>query len=578
MQIRTRTLALVLAAQLTSIFWARSLAADEAIPSERRLPRDVVAYLSLRNVAELRTQWGQSLVGRLVQDDSLADFRNGATAELAEASSQIQQKFGLGLSDLLEIPQGEFAVAAAVQPDGKLTVVVLLDFGEKDELIHKLLEKLTEQAESNNLKRSEEEFEDTKLVVHRQPAGEGNDSPQEVAAHCLKDTFLVLGNNASAVKGVLSRWDGKHDSTLAENPVFRYVSDKCRDEHQEAAPLLTWFLDPIGIGKAYVASQPQLGFQGAMVLGMLPTLGVDKLKGIGGSFDMARGEFDMVSRTLVYIEPPAKGVINLFQFDAVSQTPPKWVAADSASYYSLNWNIGKAYSAAESLADSFQKPGAFAQLIQNLADDEHYGNIHLKKDLIDQLTGKVHVIGVTSGRDEVLTDDYLVASEVRNASTAKALLRKISQFQGFSLKEREFQGEPLYEVESSGGDAGAMGLVVAENHLLFASNVKLLERVLRGSEGRESLADEPLYKKIAARFPENSSSVSFSREDNPLKSLEAVLRSPLPLALGINLSDLADKLPKTDAIKKYLTTSGGYMQPDEKGLKMTSFSLKAASE
>lgn len=578
MQIRYRRPALWLAVLWALVVGARPLAAEEAIPGDRRLPRNVVAFMSLRNVNDFREQWNQSLVGRMIQDEAMADFREAAARLLGETSTTLQESLGLKLDDLLQIPQGELAAAAFVGKAGDLQVALLLDFGDKEESIRTLVEKLNESAESQGMKRSEEEYEDTKLVIHRASNEEGGAGGESVA-HAIKGSFLILGNGAAALKAVLSRWDGTHDDTFAEVSAYRYIAERCRDEHQDASPLLTWFLDPISLVKAFAASQPELAQQSSMVLGMLPFVGADKFKGLGGTFDMSRGDFDMVSRTLIYLEPPARGVINMLQFDEVGATPPAWVSADSSSYFSLNWNVLKAYSAAEAMVDSFMGAGTFARQIQSFADNEQFGGLHLKKDLIDLLSGKLHVVGVKAdGDDDELDEDYLVAIEVKNTASAKALLRKISQIPGIPVKEREFQGETLYEFESQDDDGPSMGLVVAENCFVYSQNVKLVERMLRGAEGREPLAGSPLFQRVASRFPDKVTSVSFSREDNPLAALEGLLNLPIPQLMMLNLSEIGQKLPEPELLKKYASTSGSYMEPDKNGLKITSFSLKASSD
>lgn len=580
MNVRSRTPALLLVAQLAILAWAGALSADDVIPGERRLPRDVVAYVSFRNIADLRAQWGQTLTGQLWRDDSLADFRPAIEAQITEMWKEYEEYVGLGLPELLDIPHGELVAALAIQTDGKPAAVMLLDYGDKADAVNKLIEKLSEGAKEQELERAEEEFEDTKLIVYRHPAGDENKPPQDAVAYFMKDTFLVVGNGSSSLKGVLNRWDGKHENTLAENPVFRYIADKSRDQQQEAAPLMNWFIDPLGLVKAALSTSPRTPPQVSMVLTMLPFLGVDKFKGVGGSFDMARGDFDMVSRTLVYFEPPAKGVLRMFQFDVEGQAPPKWVTDQASSYFAINWNIAKAYGAAESLVDSFQGAGAFTRLIQQLADHEQSGGVHLKKDLIDQLTGKVHVIGESAGDDDEESERYLVAADVSNVAGAKATLRKVAQIPGVQIKEREFQGETIYEIGSDEGeDSLPMGLVVAENHLMFATDVKLLERVLRGTEGSATLADSSTYKRIAKRIPEKTASIGFTREDNSVQSLLAFLKSPASAQLlGEDAGELASKLPSIDVLKKYLTSSGSYMEPDERGLRITSFSLKKDAE
>jgi hypothetical protein len=150
------------------------------------------------------------------------------------------------------------------------------------------------------------------------------------------------------------------------------------------------------------------------------------------------------------------------------------------------------------------------------------------------------------------------------------------------VKEREFQGETVYEIAIEDGDGDAaspMGIAVAENHLLFANDVKLVERVLRGTNGQESLAESAAFQRIARRFPERPVSISYNRADTTVQSLLAFLKSPASFQLlGPDAASIAAKLPSVDALKKYSSASGSYMQVDERGLKITSFSLKKEAD
>lgn len=569
-----------LAVLITIATLAQATQAADAIPAERRLPREVVAYVSFRNAADFRTQFALSREGKLLSDESLADFRAAGMEKLNQVSAIITEHLGLGLTELVDLPHGEVAASLAVLPDGKLSGSVLLDFGDKEDAVRKMLDKLNERSNEQGLEKSEEEFEDTKLTIYKKAAEGAGQPAMDAVAWFIKDSFLVVGNTPQTLKSILTRWDGSHDGVLAENQVFRYVSDACRDSSQDAAPLLNWFVDPLGIAKAVVAAQPQNAMQAGMILSLLPAIGLDKFKGIGGSFDMARGDYDMVSRMIVYMEPPVKGVLNVFQFNPGSQVPPRWVTADAESYFTIHWSVDRAYLAIEGLVDSFQGAGALARLLQQFSENDEIGNIHVKKDLIDLLSGKVHVVGAPTPDDDD-SDRFLVALEVKDAGNARKTLRKLAQIQGVQFKEREFQGETLYEFEmpdTGDGEPSSAGIVVAENHLMFANDVKLLEQVLRGSEGRESLADSAEYKRIAARFPENAVGSSFARENDPLQAIRALVGNPFllhsPLLADDGHASLADKLPAPEAVKKFSALSGSYVQPDERGLKIISFSLK----
>ncbi len=585
---RMTTWAMLLAVGITVLATGRTGFADESVPSdrvpsERRLPKNVVAYVSLRDVADFKVQWSKTLFGQMVYDDAVADFRADVVKHFTEVSEQVESQLGIGLSDLLSIPHGEIAAAGVVLPGGKLSGVLFLDFGDRQEAVQKLIDKASESLDENK-KRAEEEVDDTKIISYAAEEGEGGKKPQAAVAYFMKDSFLVVGTHVAALKEVLTRWDGKHDNTLADNDTYRYILDKCRDEASDVRPQVVWFVDAVALVQSVVASQPQLAGPAAMAMGMIPVVGLDKFKGVGGTLDMARGEYDTVSRTLIVLDRANQGIGNMFQFDTAAMAPPKWLSSDWSGYMAINWNAGKAYTAVEVLVDMFQGPGTLANLVQSLADNPGAGGIHLKKDVLDQLTGMLHIVqddGAAGGKSTA--EGILLGIQIKNAAAARATLAKVAGIPGVRITEREFQGETLYEMETAAGDddddddddSSKMGFAVTEGHVMIATDVRLLERVLRGVGDRELLADSAAYKHIARKFPAKTCSIGYNRQDTQLKAAIDALKSGQLTALtgAAEVFDFS-KLPDFDMLKKYLPPTGSYMEQDARGLKITSFSLR----
>jgi hypothetical protein len=587
---RTGKISVILAAWLSIATANHVTFAEDSVPCEKRLPKNVLGYVSLRNISDFKTQWAKTVFGQLERDEVLADFRGEIEKQFAEASRQLEELVGLSLADLLSIPHGEIAAAAMLGPAGKISGVLFLEFGEREEAVQKLLAKAAEAFENDGARRSEEEVEETKVIVFRKANEEGDRKPHDAGAYFLKDSILVLGTDLGALKNVLARWDGKHDRVLSENEVFRYIVDKCHDDNADHLPLVTWFIDPVPLVQNIMAN-PQQGLgQMAMVAGAIPAMGFDKFRGMGGTFDLARGDYDMVTRSLFYLDRPAKGVVNLVQFEAGAQTPPKWLSADWSGYSTIHWNIAKAYTAAEGLIDMFLSPGATAQQLQSLADGDRLGGIHLKKDVLDQLTGTFHLADDDAGGKVGAPVGYLVAAELKNVAVFRATLAKLLGLPGLKVDEREFQGETLYQIATGGGgeddeDAGNarpthVGFAIAEKHLMVTTDIRLLERVLRGVGGAETLAESAAFRRISRKYPDQTSAVSFSRRDSQFKQIYELLQLGRAGMLTGGPFDAFDfsKLPDLEALNKYMPPSGGFMERDERGVKFTSFSLRNDAE
>lgn len=592
----TRIVVLVpLIALFTSAF---EVQAADAIPSERRLGNDVVAYFSIRNVADLKSSWDKTQLGQLVKDKELAPFIKQFEGHWTKLTADFEKEVGLPLNDVLAIPHGEFSLAVVHTAGKQMGVVAFMDFGEKREVVDKLIEKGTKALEaSEKTKRVEEDFEGTQIIIYEVADAEveEDDADDEKAkkkpkttnglAYFIKDSMLVVGSRMDILKSVVTRWDGQHERIFADKMAYKYIKEKCRGENSEIAPQMAWYLDPIGLFKGGMAMANVGPTETAVALGFLPSLGLDKVKGVGGSLDMGTEEFDMVTRTLAYIEPPASGVLNAFQFPKKNLAPPKWVAADVSTYAGLSWDIAEAYNTVETLYETFLGAGSFGKIIDDLAEQEGGPKIHIKKDIIDHLTGTMLIVGhVPEDADLVAGGErYLIGLELKEEAPMKKVLDKLADLEGFPGKVREFQGEKIFEMAAGEGEEKTPfqpGIAVTKKHLVFATHVSELESLLRPDGDRDALVDSDAYKIIAKLFPDQASSLGFQRSDAQLKMLYDALKSG-SLTEAFEKDDLqidTSTLPEFEVLKKYFKPSGGYMVPDEKGWFMVSFSLKSDSK
>ncbi|MDB5388011.1 MAG: hypothetical protein JWM11_3657 [Planctomycetaceae bacterium] len=586
----TRIVVLVpLIAVFTSVLEIR---AADAIPSERRLGNDVIGFFSIRNITELKSSWDKTQLGQLLKDKEIAPFLKQFEGKWGELETKFETIVGLPLNDVLAVPQGEFSIAVVHTAGKQMGAVAFLDFGDKRESIDKLIEKLPKAFEAADLqpKKTEEDVDGTQIIFYEMtPADDADDDektkkkPKSTngVAYFIKDSLLVVGSRVDIVKSVLTRWDGQHERIFADKQAYKYLKEKCRGENSEVAPQMVWYLDPIGLFKGGMAMANLGPTETAVALGFLPSLGLDKIKGIGGSLDMGTDEYDMVTRTLIYVEAPPSGVLNAFQFPKKNLAPPKWVSADASTYGAVNWDVAEAYNTVETLYETFLGAGSFGKIVDDLAEQEGGPKIHIKKDIIDHLTGTVAIVGHVPEQAELIGGErYLICLELKDEAPMKKVLEKLADLEGFPFKVREFQGEKIFEMPAPDGDEKSpfhLGFAITKKHLVFATHVAELESMLRPDKDRDALVDSEVYKILAKRFPDQTSSLAFQRSDAQLKLLYDALKSGA-LTEAIEQDDFkidTSTLPEFEVLKKYFKPSGGYMIPDEKGWFMISFSLKS---
>lgn len=562
-------------------------AADEALKADRLLPANTYAYFSIPNVTEFKQKFRKSVYGDMRRDAALQPLWDQLDALLKEAGRQVESNIGIPANDLLAIPSGQFALAAIPVRTNKLGGIALLDFGKHEETVDRLLEVMAEKLDKEDVTRTVEEIEETRVIVYTFAEAK---KPFNQFAYFVKGQTVVFGTELSVLQEVLKRWDADNNSskTLAESDVYSEIREQTQPKNGQ--PLLAWYLDPIGTLKATVMVASDGNPQAALVLQFLPALGLDKLKGVGGAADLNSGGFDSVSRTMTYVDQPTSGLLNMFQFPAADLAPPKWVTADADTYFAVNWDAEAAYEAVQELYDTFpgfgQGPGAFEELMDQVAQQPP--GLHPKKDVIDLLTGKILVVGDVDEPDDADDSDdseeddedadmgqsYLVAVGVKDEAKARTLLDKLSKEEVASITSREFKDQTLYEIEASSptGTPTTVTLGVAQGNILVTNDAGMLEDLIGGDDDAQPLAQSPEYKRIAAHFPKKASILSYQRQDVQAEQFYEMLKSGqlFPTDSEVDLS----ALPEFDDIRKYLPTTGGYTVPVEHGALSVSFSIR----
>jgi len=553
---------------VSAVFSPAARAADEDKYAEHLLPPETLLFFSIPSVPDLLEQCKDSTVGQMWVEPKLQPFIGSLKNKIEEAFKEhVESELGVSLGDLIDLPQGEFTVALIEKPARKLSVVLMIDCTDNEDTLDKLLEKLDQALTKNDAEHSTQTIAD--IEVHSYKLANAGGGPVNTLSYCTDEGYVFFATEVAALKSVLERWSGDNENTLAKADVFAYIQDKCKSGDDE--PVVKWYVDPISLVKAALnmGNNPQ---QAAIAAAMMPVLGLDKLKGLGGGSHLGVEGFEGLTKAFVYVEQPPTGVLGVFQFPAIEQRPAKWIPSDTASYFSLNWNVEEAYNAIESLVDSLQGPGSVAKVVDALATQEDGPHMHLKKDLVDQLSGRIDVVvqAPKIGGDEPPVPSFALALGVKDAAQMKNTIAKAVESDKFSGTTREVEGQTVYEMPTPQGNP--ISFSVAADAIVLASTAELMDRIVKG-QSRGSLADSDDYAKVSKAFPKKTSIISFQRSDTQqLQSLYDMLKTKDPdETVGVDFT----KLPDFSVLKKYLRPSGSYAVPDKKGALFVGFSLRA---
>jgi hypothetical protein len=540
---------------------------DDDLYGEALLPPETLLMLSAPDVPAMLDRLNSSATGQLFTDPKLQPVIRQLMDKVGEFSDAVTERLGVSLKDLAGLPQGEITFAIVEKPARKLNGVLLLDYGDKEEIAGKLFEKMDEALTGNGAEHSTQKIGEMEIEVYKLAGGA--DNPIKTLAYFADEGYFVLATDVDALKSVLDRWNGDAKRSLANQEVFEYIMEKTNPGDEEAA--IKWFINPIGLVQAGISLVQGQNPQAGLVMGMLPILGLDRLKAFGGTMDVGVGEYDSVSRAFVYVEQPPAGVLGLFQFPATDLTPPPWVPADAALYMGLNWDFEEAYLAVESLVDSFQGPGALRKILDNLAADEDGPGIHVKDDVLDNLAGKVLIVtqppADTEDEDAPPVPPVMVSIAVKDAAAMQKTLDKAAKSDGFPGESRQFEGVTVYDLPA--GEQTVTIAVVGEA-LVVSTDPVAMEKMIR-KEAPNPLANSPAYKAFVQHLPMATSLLSFQKSDAQAKSAYELLKNQDNDQLeGIDLS----ALPDFSDIQKYLKPTISYTIPDENGALFIGFSLK----
>ncbi|MBI1348413.1 hypothetical protein GC163_19240 [bacterium] len=556
---------IVLTLGLATTGWAQD---DDAVYGEYLLPPETRLMFSISSVPDLVEQVSGTETGKMFSDPGLQPIIGEIKSKLEEVSKELSEKAGITLEDLYDLAQGEITFAIVEKPTRKLNAVFMFEYGDSQATVDKLLEKL-DTALKANADHSTKTIADVEVQIFEFPKTDQN--PYNKLAYFTSEGYFVAASDVAALEAVLTRWDGDSTQTLGEAEVFSYIFEKCSTEDEE--PAIKWYVDLIGLIKSGVSTVQGEMPQAGMVLGFLPILGLDGLKGMGGGINVGVGDFETVNKAFIYVEQPPAGLLGAFQFPTTSQTPPAWVSADASMYAGMNWNVMEAYLSIESLVDSFQGPGALARLVDMVATSDDGPMIHPKKDVIDNLTGEIHISTLAP---EAAEDDEEAAPPtplatfavgLKSASVMKDTLAKAADSDGFPGRTREFEGQTLYEIPMDGEQNMTVGVV--GDYLYITSKVELLEEIIRG-KFTDSLVDSEDWKDLTAHFPAKTSMIGFQQQDQSAKTAYEMAKNQAAGEIeGFDLS----KLPEFEVLQKYFKPTGSYTVPDEKGVLFVGFSL-----
>jgi len=556
------------------------------------LPDKTVLLVSIPDTRELSSRWLKSSVGRMCQDPQVQPLLKHFYGSLSEAAAGIREQLGLGLPELLTLPQGELAFALVAPDEEPLAPVFLLEAGDQIANLRTLLQRGAQAIENApGARKSEETVGATKLVVY-----DGIGPERRRVGYFERGETLVAATSPDVLKQILAAWNGEKQKTLAESRKFTAATEPCRGGKGER-PQVIVYADPIGLVRA--AGQSNAGIQ--VGLAILPTLGLDGLSAAAASMAFDTEQFDSIMHAYVLLERPRGGVLEMIALESGDSKPEPWVPGDVHSYTTLHWKFDKTYKSLVKLFDSFQGEGGFEREVGRRVRERT--GVDFAKEVLPYLEGRVTHLNWIERPITATSRATLVALRLKDPAPVAKALEAVYQKNESSLSRRALSTRQYYQFGSDSAappPAAPPGTPprprpcfgVLDNWLVFTDRRSLYEKVITTADNTADNLEKAVdFQVIASRIARRAGKtkpamISFSRPEEGLRFLYELAgaeqtRQGLrrgagnnPLFKSLNSTLEAYPLPPFAVLEKYFAPNGAMLVDDEVGLHYVSFSLR----
>jgi hypothetical protein len=359
---------------------------------------------------------------------------------------------------------------------------------------------------------------------------------------------------------------------------------------------LTFFVDPIS-----AFSRLSRGNAGAQaVLAMFPALGLNGVRGVGGSITFATEEFDAITHLHLLLDSPRTGVLELIALKSGEIKPEPWVPADAASYVTVNWDFQKTYATFAKLFDSIRGPDA----LKTDFEDQFTENVGLdfRKDVLAVVDGRVTYVAAMMKPARINSRANLVGVRLKDKKAFQKTFDTLLAKSEGQLTKDTFAGVTYYRVPVGNEPPNAPprpllrrpdpALAIVDDYFLASDSTAFLKQAIAAkADPSQGLAEQLEFRLVTSKIRRQPGGdapgmIAFDRPEEAMRlwyelATAEITRERLAKRAedngffrSLNTALRDHPLPPFSTVAQYLAPSGSLLTSDEGGLHYVSFTLK----
>ncbi|HEY3391942.1 MAG TPA: hypothetical protein VGK58_04505, partial [Lacipirellulaceae bacterium] len=539
-------------------------------PSDVLLPRTTVGYISIAHPAEFEERWNQTQFGQMLDDELMQPFVKDLRKQIQEKYRAVEEKLGITFEDLEGVPAGEMSLSIIERSGDDAALAITIDVTGREDEAESLLQSVEKRFAERGGQKTVVNRGGGNLEVFTVPADKG--SSTQTTVYFIKDNVLCGIDDRTQAEAMLNRFAGNANDNLRSVPAYAATMDRCRRQANGLAPEARWFVEPFGL--VYAARTLQKSSQRQReqdTVRILQENGFDAIKGAGGFFNqLVDGGIEFLHRASVYA-PPVPGKesdplrwnlsMRMLQLPNTRElTPQAWVPRTAAGYTTFLLDIDKSFGNVGPVFDALQgHEDAWANTLEGWETDPYGPQVNVRKEFIGNMGQRISILADYQTPITVDSERSLFAIEAKNEEALAEALEKwmtkepdvvrrdvgkfviwervppqladeeaVARPPGFTRINTDPKKEDKDDKDNRNRVLPNSAVCVALGHMMMASDVDYLKKLLEGMDENERLADTPEYRKVSENMeylsPGERSGWSFGRTDDELRPTFELLR------------------------------------------------------